>query len=164
MAHVSLVLGGARSGKSAHALSLVTAPRVFVATAEAGDGEMADRIAAHKAERGTDWALIEAPVDLIAALEAADGRNVLIDCLTLWLSNLMHHERDVATETAHLIEALAKAKGEIVLVSNEVGMGLAPMNSLGRAFRDEQGRLNQHIAAAADSVEFVAAGLPLRLK
>lgn len=164
MAHISLVLGGARSGKSAHALSLMPAPRVFVATAEAGDGEMADRIAAHKAERGTDWNLIEAPVDLVEALDAAKGQNVLIDCLTLWLSNLMHHKRDVASETALLIEAMKTVEGSVVLVSNEVGMGLAPMNVLGREFRDEQGRLNQRIAAAADSVEFVAAGLPLRLK
>ncbi|MGB1214708.1 MAG: bifunctional adenosylcobinamide kinase/adenosylcobinamide-phosphate guanylyltransferase [Pikeienuella sp.] len=164
MAHVSLVLGGARSGKSAHALSLVSAPRVFVATAEAGDGEMADRIAAHQAERGKDWTLIEAPVDLVGALAAAKGQNVLIDCMTLWLSNLMHHEHDCAVETANLIAALQAAQGAVVLVSNEVGMGLAPMNALGRAFRDEQGRLNQRIAAMADRVEFVAAGLPLRLK
>lgn len=164
MAHVSLVLGGARSGKSAHALSLVSAPRVFVATAEAGDGEMADRIAAHQAERGEDWTLIEAPVDLVGALAAAKGQNVLIDCMTLWLSNLMHHEHDCAVETTNLIAALQAAQGAVVLVSNEVGMGLAPMNALGRAFRDEQGRLNQRIAAMADRVEFVAAGLPLRLK
>ena len=164
MAHVSLVLGGARSGKSAHALSLVTPPRAFVATAQAGDGEMADRIAAHQAERGSDWTLIEAPLDLIGALEQAKGQNVLIDCLTLWLSNLMHHKHDVAQETTQLINAMQRASGSIVLVSNEVGMGLAPMNALGREFRDEQGRLNQRIAATADSVEFVAAGLPLRLK
>lgn len=164
MAHVSLILGGARSGKSAHALAQVQAPRVFVATAEAGDAEMADRIAAHQAERGTDWALIEAPLDLGAAIHAAAGRSVLVDCLTLWLSNLMHHNRDIAAETAALIDVMRAAEGRIVLVSNEVGMGLAPMNALGRAFRDEQGRLNQRIAAMADSVEFVAAGLPLRLK
>ena len=164
MAHVSLVLGGARSGKSAHALSLATPPRAFVATAQAGDGEMADRIAAHQAERGSDWTLIEAPLDLIGALEQAKGQNVLIDCLTLWLSNLMHHKHDVAQETTQLINAMQRASGSIVLVSNEVGMGLAPMNALGREFRDEQGRLNQRIAATADSVEFVAAGLPLRLK
>lgn len=164
MAHISLVLGGARSGKSAHALSLVKTPKVFVATAEAGDGEMADRIAAHQAERGDDWTLIEAPLDLLGALQAANGQNVLIDCLTLWLSNLMHHERDVARETADLIDALKSATGSVVMVSNEVGMGLAPMNALGRGFRDEQGRLNQRIAATADSVEFIAAGLPLRLK
>lgn len=164
MANVSLILGGARSGKSAHALSLVAAPRVFVATAEAGDQEMSDRIAAHQAERGADWALVEAPLDLAGALSAAEGRNVLIDCLTLWLSNLLHHERDVAAETARLIDALKRSSGDVVLVSNEVGMGLAPMNALGRAFRDEQGRLNQRIAAMADHVAFVAAGLPLRLK
>ncbi|MEM6946414.1 MAG: bifunctional adenosylcobinamide kinase/adenosylcobinamide-phosphate guanylyltransferase [Pseudomonadota bacterium] len=169
MAHVTFVLGGARSGKSARALALAEAAaprRVFVATAEALDAEMADRIARHKAERGPDWALEEAPLDLSASV-AAHGRPgavLLIDCLTLWLSNLMHHERDVDAETAALIEVLGSAAGHVVLVSNEVGMGLAPMNALGRAFRDAQGRLNQRIAAAANRVEFVAAGLPIVLK
>lgn len=166
MAHLTLILGGARSGKSARALALCPPPRVFIATAEALDAEMADRIARHKAERGADWALVEAPLDLAGAIqaEAAPGRALLVDCLTLWLSNLMHHERDVEAETADLIAMLGEVPGFAVLVSNEVGMGLAPMNALGRAFRDEQGRLNQRVAAAADRVEFVAAGLPLTLK
>ncbi|MEM6549053.1 MAG: bifunctional adenosylcobinamide kinase/adenosylcobinamide-phosphate guanylyltransferase [Pseudomonadota bacterium] len=165
MAHVSLILGGARSGKSARALALCAPPRVFVATAEALDDEMADRIAAHKAERAGDWGLVEAPLDLAqAVVDARPGTTLLVDCLTLWLSNLMHHERDVAAQTDSLLAALAGMEGRAVLVSNEIGMGLAPMNALGRAFRDAQGRLNQRVAAAADHVEFVAAGLPLVLK
>ncbi|MGF1553609.1 MAG: bifunctional adenosylcobinamide kinase/adenosylcobinamide-phosphate guanylyltransferase [Paracoccaceae bacterium] len=167
MAHVTLILGGARSGKSARALALAPEPpRRFVATAEALDAEMAERIARHKAERGADWALTECPLDLAGAVAATaePGGTLVIDCLTLWLSNLMHHERDVAAETEGLVAALEAAPGRAVLVSNEVGLGLAPMNALGRAFRDAQGRLNQRVAAAADRVEFVAAGLPLVLK
>ncbi|MEL6217680.1 MAG: bifunctional adenosylcobinamide kinase/adenosylcobinamide-phosphate guanylyltransferase [Pseudomonadota bacterium] len=166
MAEMTLILGGARSGKSARALALCPPPRTFIATAEALDEEMADRIARHKAERGEDWALVEAPLALSDAItaEAAPGRTLLVDCLTLWLSNLMHHERAPETEAARLLQAIAEAPGQVVLVSNEVGMGLAPMNALGRAFRDAQGRLNQRVAAAAARVEFVAAGLPLMLK
>lgn len=167
MAAVSLILGGARSGKSARALALAnTPPHVFIATAEALDSEMTARIAAHQAERGPSWQVVEAPLDLAGAIAAAaaPGTVVLADCLTLWLSNLLHHERDVEAETARVIAALRDAPGWVVLVSNEIGMGLAPMNALGRAFRDAQGRLNQRIAAAADHVEFVAAGLPLPLK
>lgn len=164
--HLSLILGGARSGKSARALALCPAPHVFLATAEALDDEMAARIAHHRAERGADWPVVEAPLDLAGAIraEGAPGRHLLVDCLTLWLANLMHHGRDPAAETAALIAALAEAPGSAVLVSNEVGMGLAPTTPLGRAFRDEQGRLNQRTAAAADRVEFVAAGLALTLK
>ncbi|MEM6354399.1 MAG: bifunctional adenosylcobinamide kinase/adenosylcobinamide-phosphate guanylyltransferase [Pseudomonadota bacterium] len=171
MAHLTLILGGARSGKSARALALAEAAappgqRVFVATAEALDEEMADRIARHKAERGDGWALDEAPLALAEAVSGAvtaDGV-LLIDCLTLWLSNLMHHECDVAVETERLLDAVAGAPGAVICVSNEIGMGLAPMNALGRAFRDAQGRLNQRVAAVSDRVEFVAAGLPLTLK
>lgn len=166
MAEVTLILGGARSGKTARALALAAPPRAYVATAGAGAGdeEMAARIAAHKAERGADWSLIEAPLDLVGALGAAAGRTLLIDCLTLWLSNLMAAERDVEAETAALLGALAAAEAPVLLVSNEIGMGLVPMDALSRRFRDAQGRLNQRIAAAAERVEFVAAGLPLRLK
>ncbi len=167
MARVSLILGGARSGKSARALALAgDPPHVFIATAEALDGEMRERIALHRAERGESWGLVEAPLELAAAIgaNAAEGATVLVDCLTLWLSNLMHHGRDVETEIEILVEALAAAPGRVVLVSNEVGMGLVPVNALGRDFRDAQGRLNQRIAGAADHVEFVAAGLPLVLK
>lgn len=168
MARVSLILGGARSGKSARALALAPprAPRVFVATAEALDAEMAERIRRHQAERGPDWGLAEAPLELVAAIEAHAGEGVtlVVDCLTLWLSNLMHHGRDPEAETQALLAALAAAPGRAVLVSNEVGLGIAPANALGRDFRDAQGRLNQRIAAAAEHVEFVAAGLPLTLK
>ncbi len=166
MAELTLVLGGARSGKSARALALCPPPRVFLATGEALDAEMAERIARHKAERGADWGLVEAPLDLAGAVTAAAAadRHLLIDCLTLWLSNLMHHGREPEAETAGLLGAIAAAPGAVVAVSNEVGMGLAPMNALGRAFRDAQGRLNQRVAAVADRVEFVAAGLPLALK
>ena len=167
MAHVTLILGGARSGKSARALALApSSPRTFIATAEALDDEMADRIAKHKAERGEDWDLVEAPLALADAIRrgAQDDRVIVADCLTLWLSNLMHHGRDIETETRDLIDALGSAPGRVILVSNEIGLGLSPMESLSRAFRDAQGRLNQAVAAAADRVEFVAAGLPLILK
>ncbi|MEM1343606.1 MAG: bifunctional adenosylcobinamide kinase/adenosylcobinamide-phosphate guanylyltransferase [Pseudomonadota bacterium] len=167
MAHLTLILGGARSGKSARALALCPAPRTFIATAEALDDEMAERIARHRDERaGADWTTVEEPLDLAAAVarEAAEGRHLLIDCLTLWLSNLLHHARDVEAETKALLAALEAAPGHAVAVSNEIGLGLAPMNALGRAFRDAQGRLNQRMAAAAVRVEFVAAGLPLVLK
>jgi adenosylcobinamide kinase/adenosylcobinamide-phosphate guanylyltransferase len=167
MAHVSLILGGARSGKSARALALAAIPpHVFIATAEALDSEMAERIRHHQAGRGQSWKLVEAPLELPAAIRthAGERTTLLVDCLTLWLSNLMHHGRDVDVETEGLIADLVAAPGRVVLVSNEVGMGLAPTNSLGRAFRDAQGRLNQSIAEFADHVEFVAAGLPLVLK
>ena len=167
MARVSLILGGARSGKSARALALAgTPPHVFIATAQALDVEMAERIRLHQAERGTSWQVVEAPLKLAKAIHAhaADGTTLLVDCLTLWLSNLMHHKRDVTVETDALVAALAVVPCRVVLVSNEVGMGLTPMNALGREFRDAQGRLNQRIAAVADHVEFVAAGLPLVLK
>ncbi len=164
MANVSLVLGGARSGKTAHALSLAAAPRTYIATATADDQEMQDRIAAHQAERGGDWTLIETTTDLTTAISQVKEGTIVVDCLTLWLSNLMAANHDIDTETAVLIEHLSDSKADIVFVSNEIGMGLVPMDALSRAFRDAQGRLNQRIAAVADRVEFVAAGLPLRLK
>ena len=163
----TLVLGGARSGKSAFAEQLArdAAPeRVYLATATAGDDEMRERIAHHQARR-SGWRTVEEPLDLVAALarEARPGRAVLVDCLTLWLSNLMHAERDVEAETRALVACLRAADG-IVLVSNEVGLGLVPETPLGRRFRDAQGRLNQAIAAVVDDVVFIAAGLPLWLK
>lgn len=164
MAKTSLVLGGARSGKTAYALTLASAPRTYVATATAGDDEMQARITAHKDERGDDWRLIEAPTDLVNAITSVSEGCVVVDCLTLWLSNLMAKGRDVGVEVTTLIEALEGCAADIIFVSNEIGMGLVPMDVLSRQFRDAQGRLNQRIAAAADSVEFVAAGLPMRLK
>lgn len=169
----TLVLGGARSGKSRLAESLALeaadAMPVYVATAEAGDAEMAERIAAHAARRADHWSTVEAPHDLAGALRDAGGRVVLVDCLTLWLSNTMLAntmlaERDVEAATGDLLAALARRPAPTLLVSNEVGLGLVPETPLGRAFRDAQGRLNQRVAAAADCVVFVAAGLPLRLK
>lgn len=167
MARVSLILGGARSGKSARGLELVDSPpRVFVATAEALDDEMAERIRRHQAERGADWGLAEAPLELAVAVRehAGDGVTLLVDCLTLWISNLMQAGRDVEADTEALVAVLDAAPGRVVLVSNEVGLGLVPETALGRAFRDAQGRLNRRMAATADHVEFVAAGLPLLLK
>ena len=167
-ARATLVLGGARSGKSTHAEALIAATgapaAVYIATAAAGDGEMAARIAAHRARRGPAWTTLEAPLDLPAAIGTAGGRPALVDCLTLWVSNLMHAGRDVAAAGEALCAALASAAAPVVLVSNEVGLGIVPDNALARAFRDEAGRLNQRVAACCARVVFVAAGLPLTLK
>ena len=166
---VSLILGGARSGKSAYAEGLVTSQPgawVYLATAEAGDAEMRTRIDHHRARRGPGWLTVEEPLELAAALsrEAAGERAVLVDCLTLWLANLMAAERDLEVETEMLLTFLAAPRGPVVLVSNEVGLGIVPDTPLGRRFRDHAGRLNQQVAAQAQSVIFMAAGLPLRLK
>lgn len=163
-ARISFILGGARSGKSARALALAgSGPKTFLATGEALDDEMADRIALHKAERGPNWALIESPLDIAQVIASHREGTLVVDCLTLWLSNLMHHQRDIAAETRAVLVALA-VSGRVILVSNEVGLAIAPENALARRFRDAQGRLNQKIAAASDHVEFIAAGLPLALK
>lgn len=164
----TLVLGGARSGKSSFAEKLITdsgVSKIYLATATAGDDEMHERIARHRAQRGDGWRTVEAPLDLVETL-AREGREgaVLVDCLTLWLSNLMHAGRDVTRESQRLATWLTVSPGPVVLVSNEVGLGLVPETPLGRSFRDAQGRLNQIIAAAVPDVAFVAAGLPLWLK
>ena len=166
---VTLILGGARSGKSRYAERLVenAASRgTYCATAEAGDAEMAERIAAHRARRGPFWQTVEAPLTLAAAIaaHAEPERPILVDCLTFWLSNVLLAGKQVDEETGALCCALRKAAGTVVLVSNEVGMGLVPETPLGRTFRDAAGGLNQEIAALADRVVFVAAGLPLVLK
>ena len=166
---VTLVLGGARSGKSVHAEKLVEdqpAGWIYLATATAGDGEMAERINRHRERRGDGWRTVEEPLDLTAALQAEAGANsvILVDCLTLWLSNVLFAELDVEHEIKRLVECLSGLAGPVVLVSNEVGLGIVPENALARRFRDDAGRLNQAVAAAADSVVFVAAGLPLSLK
>jgi adenosylcobinamide kinase/adenosylcobinamide-phosphate guanylyltransferase len=163
-----LVTGGARSGKSALAEELVAdlGPRaVYIATANAGDPEMAARIAAHRDRRGAGWTTLEAPHDLAGALAATDdGRPRLVDCLTLWLSNLMLDGRDWSGAGGALVAALGAQASPVVLVTNEVGAGIVPENALARAFRDAAGQLNQRVAAAADEVFLVVAGLPLRLK
>jgi adenosylcobinamide kinase / adenosylcobinamide-phosphate guanylyltransferase len=165
---LTLVLGGARSGKSRYAENLVMAspaPWVFVATAEPGDAEMAERIALHRRRRGEDWRTVEAPHSLSASLATIPGEApILIDCLTLWLSNRMLTNADVEGEIALLEAALDKRKGLVVLVSNEVGFGIVPDNELARRFRDLQGRLNQRIAARADRVILMVAGLPITVK
>lgn len=165
---ITLVLGGARSGKSRYAETLVheAGGGVYLATAQALDDEMAARIAKHRTDRGHGWTTLEEPLELAAALDrgARAGQPILVDCLTLWLSNLMGAGRAVEPETARLLAVLKSVPVSVVLVANEVGLGIVPDNALARAFRDEAGRLNQAIAAAADRVVFLAAGLPMVLK
>jgi adenosylcobinamide kinase/adenosylcobinamide-phosphate guanylyltransferase len=164
---LTLVIGGARSGKSSYAEGLIAAqlpPWIYVATAEAGDHEMLARIRAHRKRRGAHWRTIEAPRELVAALTANHGGPVLVDCLTLWLSNVMLAEMNVEQEIETLDAALAAAAAPIVLVANEVGLGIVPEFPLGRRFRDLQGILNQRMAARADRVILMVAGLPLAVK
>ena len=168
-AEVTFVLGGARSGKSRFAEGLVTATpdrRVYVATGQAWDSEMAERIARHRDERGPGWTTVEEPLDLPGALRrnALAGTSVLVDCLTLWLSNLMSEERDLPAETRGLLAALAEGEGRVVIVSNEVGLGIVPDNALARSFRDLSGAAHQRLAEICEDVYFVIAGLPLTLK
>jgi adenosylcobinamide kinase/adenosylcobinamide-phosphate guanylyltransferase len=165
---LTLVLGGARSGKSRYAESLITArapPWIYLATGQAGDDEMAQRIAAHRARRNVGWQTIEVPHDLAGALDAAAAQvPLLVDCVTLWLTNRMLAEADVDAEIVRLEDALARRTGVVVLVSNEVGYGIVPDNALARTFRDAQGRLNQRLAERADRVVLVIAGQPLVVK
>ncbi len=164
---IGLVLGGARSGKSRYAETLIEAVGggVYLATAGALDAEMAERIRRHRERRGEIWTTLEEPLDIADALTAvAAGRPVLVDCLTLWLSNLIAAGHDVERETDALIDALAQRAGPVIFVANEVGLGIVPENALARLFRDHAGRLNQRVAARADRVVFMAAGLPLLLK
>lgn len=164
-----LVLGGARSGKSRYAQAraeALDAELVFIATAQAFDTEMSERIARHRDDRGDRWTTVEAPVELATAIrtECREDRVLLIDCLTLWTSNLLLAERDIPAATAELVAAIDDAVGPLILVSNEVGLGIVPDNELARRFRDDAGRVNQQVAAAVDEAMFIAAGLPLRLK
>jgi adenosylcobinamide kinase/adenosylcobinamide-phosphate guanylyltransferase len=165
---LTLVLGGARSGKSRYAEWLITTypqPWIYVATAEARDEEMAQRIAAHKARREAGWQTIEVPRDLADALRATPaGAAVLVDCLTLWLSNLMESGFDIEAQMAELQEALAERNGPTVIVANEVGLGIVPDNALARRFRDLQGMLNQRLAAQAARVVMMVAGIPIAVK
>jgi len=169
---LTLIIGGARSGKSAHALALAEreaerrggAP-VMIATAEALDAEMAERIARHRAERGPAWRTLELPIAVPAALAALTAQDcVVVDCLTLWLSNLMFAEADLEAAGEALAAAAAATAAEVVLVANEVGMSVVPENALARRFRDEAGRLNRRLADQADRVIVMFAGQPLTLK
>lgn len=164
-----LVLGGARSGKSSYAEKMVVSSGLqplYLATGRAFDKEMESRIAIHRDRRGSEWQTVEEPLDLIGALtlHVAADRFVLVDCLTLWLTNLMMAERDIATETASLVAMLPDLAGSVVFVSNEVGLGIVPENRMAREFRDHAGFLHQAVAAIADEVYFMAAGLPLKMK
>jgi adenosylcobinamide kinase/adenosylcobinamide-phosphate guanylyltransferase len=164
-----LVLGGARSGKSRIAqqwAEAASSARILIATAQAFDDEMRERIAHHQSTRGASWQIREVPLDLAAAIRAAagPGRIVLVDCLTLWLSNIMLDGRDEHREIHELADTLKAVEGPVLLVSNEVGQGIVPETALGRSFRDAQGRLNQRIAEVCDAVVLVAAGCPILLK
>lgn len=166
---VTFVLGGARSGKSSFAEGLIEVSgmdAVYLATGRAWDDEMSERIGLHKARRGSNWTTIEEPLDLVGALEkeCADNKAILVDCLTLWLTNLMMAGRNIEEEAARLAATLPNLGGAVVLVSNEVGLGIVPENRMGREFRDHAGRLHQAVASAAVTVYFVAAGLPLKMK
>jgi adenosylcobinamide kinase/adenosylcobinamide-phosphate guanylyltransferase len=164
-----LILGGARSGKSAFAERLAAESgfeRHYVATGRAWDDEMTARIAHHRQTRGNNWTTHEVPLDLVATLRQIDGsaKTILVDCLTLWVTNLMMEERDMAQEFAALADHVKTAAATLILVSNEVGLGIVPENPMARDFRDHAGRLHQSIAAQARDVYFVAAGLPLKMK
>ncbi|MER8826972.1 bifunctional adenosylcobinamide kinase/adenosylcobinamide-phosphate guanylyltransferase [Mesorhizobium sp. M0988] len=165
---LTLVIGGGGAGTRAHAERLVTAcpaPWAYIATAQAYDDEMRERIALHRSRRGEGWTTIDAPLDLIGAIEALpDGRPVLIDCLTLWLANHMLAEHDIEAECQGLADVLSRPRGPWFVVSNEVGQGIVPDNALARRFRDAAGRLNQQVAAVADTVLMMVAGLPLKVK
>ncbi len=166
---VTFVLGGARSGKSRYAEERAMAragPWLYLATAEALDEEMAARVAAHQARRGAGWRTVEEPLALAEAIarESAPNSVLLVDCLTLWLTNLLADDRDPEAESGRLCAALSQAKGPVILVANEVGHGIVPENALARRFRDEAGRLHQAVAAVADEVVLMVAGLPLHAK
>jgi len=162
------VLGGARSGKTRHAMALAEQcpRRIYIATAQPHDNEMHNRILNHQAERDITWSTIEASLQLGDAIALAQAHEtaILVDCLTLWLSNLFGADADIEKETGKLLTVISQMTTRLVLVSNEVGLGIVPANALARKFRDAQGRLNQRIAAAVDCVDFIAAGLPLNLK
>lgn len=176
--HVQLILGGARSGKSRYALNqgdeASFEPKIFLATASAEDGEMAQRIERHRQERGPQWLTVEAPYHLLKTLEAqAQSMKglVVLDCATLWISNLLCGvggkkltAPEIETLFENLFQIIPKLKGNLRIVSNEVGLGIVPDNSLGREFRDLQGRFNQSVASLADQVIFLTAGIPQKIK
>lgn len=166
---LTFILGGARSGKSRHAQMLAEAAGadlVFIATAQPFDDEMHERILRHRADRDDRWRTVEAPVELSRAIRdhAAPGRVLLVDCLTLWMSNLLLNDLDSVAAVDDLVAALAEAACPIFVVSNEVGLGIVPDNALARQFRDVAGRLHQQVAAVADRVLWMVAGLSLQMK
>jgi adenosylcobinamide kinase/adenosylcobinamide-phosphate guanylyltransferase len=165
---VTLVLGGARSGKSRFAEEMAERAErpIYLATGRAWDGEMSARIDEHRARRGHHWTTVEEPLDLAGVLPtlASPGAVVLVDCLTLWVTNLMMAKRDIAEETRRLAASFGDLQGPVVFVSNEVGLGIVPDNAMARAFRDHAGRLHQEVAALADAVYFMVAGIPMTVK
>ncbi len=168
---IQFVLGGTRSGKSAHAEALAQKRPdghglIYIATAEIFDEEMESRIEQHRQRRGPEWALVEAPIDLPRAISESDDETtvILVDCLSVWTTNLLIHERDIEQARQALIDTLRTCRGRIVLVASETGLGIVPDNALSRRFRDANGLLNQAVAAAADEVFFVMAGIALRTK
>ena len=164
-----LVIGGARSGKSRYAQQRAEATglrRIFIATAQVFDAEMRDRIDRHRDDRGPDWETVECPLGLAEAVTAHAARDavLLVDCLTLWTSNLILSDADCFAATTRLVAALDRARGQVILVTNEVGLGIVPDNALARRFRDEAGIVNQRVAAAVPEVQLLTAGIALRLK
>lgn len=167
MSRITFIVGGARSGKSRYAEGLAAKHRVaktYIATAETFDGEMRERIAAHREQRGNSWETIEAPLELCRELRDSRAEFILVDCITVWMGNLLHHGRDVKLEITELCQVLRQSNARVVVVSNEVGSGIVPDNALARVFRDAQGLANQCIAEVADEVILVVAGLPMTLK
>jgi len=166
----TLVLGGARSGKSRYAEKIVEQTKqqvIYIATAAAGDQEMQRRIEMHQSQRPEDWLLIEEPLNLTGALQKSDNKInvILVDCLTLWLSNVLaEDDRSVEARVDELVDTVAQLKTELVLVSNEVGQGIVPMGELTRKFVDESGRMHQKLAQVCEHVVFITAGLPQKLK
>lgn len=166
---VTFVLGGARSGKSRFAENVAFQSgldRHYLATSQIYDDEMRERVALHREQRGEHWTTHEEPMALVETLAGiqSDDRVILVDCLTLWVTNLMMAERDVSLESARLVDSLAAGAGHFIFVSNEVGLGIVPDNRMARQFRDHAGRLHQMLAAKANDVFFIAAGLPLKMK
>lgn len=166
---VILIVGGARSGKSHYGENLVEQSGktpVYLATAEARDDEMLDRINIHQQRRGDHWQTIEESLEIASIIEKISSPDhiILVDCLTLWLSNLMTEQKDVASAMKRLLTCLEQVQGPVIMISNEVGLGIVPNNALARAFRDEAGRINQAVASTASDVLFMAAGLPICLK
>ena len=168
IAVTTLVLGGVRSGKSAFAEKLADSAGqpIYIATAQPDDAEMAERIRRHREQRCPHWQTWEVPLAIVEAISCISSPHTMavVDCLTLWVSNLMHAGRDVEAESRALVEALAISPCSVILVSNEVGSGIVPANALARSFRDHMGRLHQLLAARADYVYLVVAGIPMTVK